>query len=692
MNDSEEMMEESIGGGIRNGGGVHVLESDEIAMMDNDSEASGGLGQMVMATPAGGDEARNHRASGEIQLMIPRNRARAGSGRLGRQGGTGSDVGQSPVAGDMLAPLGTGTTPQLESFPLMPIPSPQLRQDLSGCCPMCGQQAGGSVGGLAGACGADFRVEHMDNDSDAETVSEAADNDADVVLAWMASAESLQMLQPPRLAESHFRILAGAHSVSDGDESGEDDEAAEEVETAGSRRRRQSVRLADQAFATGYYRRFFQELGKIGSGFAGGVYLCQHHLDACDLGLYALKKIPVGTATALLEATLEEVRILRRLQHPNVIHFKHVWLEMAENPADFGPPLPCLFVLMQFANAGNLAELLGLNAAPPTPAEQAAARRAAARGMSAPDAGMELPLSVVWAMLRDVLSGLAYLHDNGIVHCDIKPENILVHEYLADDLEASRRSRFQRDTAHLRLLLTDFGQSRMLSDAHVRSGNTGTLRYTAPELLAHAEAGSRFAHLQTYASDVWALGITFYQMVTRQSPYDERRELGDQIQALPSAPRGAWPPTTGQADVDAVLAKMLALHPRERSSSAALLAAITARLGSDAPQISRAIIPYAVRRRQVVIAQRRARVGRDVALASALPALTFPRLALPPAGNADADGVEDEGASARHGSPVLGPHESAPDARHGDGVSWTTMGSVAVVAFAVGWSVGQTMS
>lgn len=48
-----------------------------------------------------------------------------------------------------------------------------------------------------------------------------------------------------------------------------------------------------------------------------------------------------------------EVRAVEGVRHPNVVAYKHSWLEYCK-VADFGPEVPCLFMLMEFANLGNL--------------------------------------------------------------------------------------------------------------------------------------------------------------------------------------------------------------------------------------------------------------------------------------------------------------------------------------------------
>ncbi|PIA19345.1 kinase-like protein, partial [Coemansia reversa NRRL 1564] len=107
----------------------------------------------------------------------------------------------------------------------------------------------------------------------------------------------------------------------------------------------------------GYYERFFSEQTKLGKGLRGSVFSCQHILDGVYLGHYAVKKVAVGNNHQWLKRMLREVKLLESLRHPNVVEYKHSWLEMHQLTT-FGPNIPCLFILMEYANGGNLQEYM----------------------------------------------------------------------------------------------------------------------------------------------------------------------------------------------------------------------------------------------------------------------------------------------------------------------------------------------
>ncbi|PAV14648.1 WD40 domain containing protein [Pyrrhoderma noxium] len=108
-------------------------------------------------------------------------------------------------------------------------------------------------------------------------------------------------------------------------------------------------------------------------------------------------------------------------------------------------------------------------------------------------------------LVCDVAKGLAYLHDKEIVHSDIKTDNVLISS---------------SGTA----MICDFGMTRVITSSKsfqtFTSSNKGTARYLAYELVALSD---RYPS-STKASDVWAFGMTIYELLTRKRAYGEKSE------------------------------------------------------------------------------------------------------------------------------------------------------------------------
>ncbi|WZY98627.1 hypothetical protein YC2023_070956 [Brassica napus] len=121
----------------------------------------------------------------------------------------------------------------------------------------------------------------------------------------------------------------------------------------------------------------------------------------------------------------------------------------------------------------------------------------------------ELLESEAKVFARDVLSGLTYIHDRNIVHCDIKPDNLLL---------SPTAVRF-RSTGYL-TKIGDFGLA--MEKGSVEYGNgyghkRGTTRYMAPELIGHG--------FVDFGADVWAFGCTVLEMLSGATVWGEYGDL-----------------------------------------------------------------------------------------------------------------------------------------------------------------------
>ncbi len=169
----------------------------------------------------------------------------------------------------------------------------------------------------------------------------------------------------------------------------------------------------------------------------------------------ALKEI--RAAAPEMDRVLHEARVLDRLRHPNIVAVHSV---DRENGA--------VLIDMELVRGKNLADVLSERSGNPLPVAEAA------------------------RIVLDVLDALAYAHERRILHRDIKPANILIGH----------------DGA---VKLTDFGLAEALGSHSVAVGG-GTYPYMAPEDFAEQEASD-------YRSDLWAMGVVLYEMLTGRRPF-----------------------------------------------------------------------------------------------------------------------------------------------------------------------------
>lgn len=313
--------------------------------------------------------------------------------------------------------------------------------------------------------------------------------------------------------------------------------------------------LPSAMFVTGYYANFFREVRRLGSGSYGQVYLCHHYLDDVYLGEYAVKKVPVGDDKAWLQKMLREVKIRERLHNTNIVQYKHSWLEMYRSTTTV-PVIPWLFVLMEYCNGGDLERYLELAGHSRLPLE---ATPAASSGLT------PMPESHIWKLFFDIANGLNHLHHSGILHRDLKPQNIL--------LQCTLDTLTGRPTTTA--LLSDFGTSELFSerDKHMdRQGFTGTVEYTAPELLEQTETG----HLREdydEKSDVWSLGVVLFVLAYGCVPYFETDPKDCRARILSHTdPRTIIPPTpTRSEELRLLIEALLQRDPNARPSIDAVL-------------------------------------------------------------------------------------------------------------------------
>jgi WD40 repeat protein/serine/threonine protein kinase len=240
-----------------------------------------------------------------------------------------------------------------------------------------------------------------------------------------------------------------------------------------------------------------------------------------------------------------------------------------------------------------LPEQAGGAAAPSTVRAPAAAAGSSAVHWPGPPEHSTLPDSgrAYWQAVarlgRQVAEALAYAHGQGILHRDIKPSNLLV------DTQGS-------------VWVTDFGLAKVTAepDHLTHTGDiVGTLRYMAPE---------RFRGQADVRSDVYALGLTLYELLTLRPAYAEadRPKLIQQVlHESPPRPRQLNPAVP--RDLETIVLKATDRDPARRYSTAQDLAEDLKRFGEDRP----------IRARRISLAGRLWRWSRRNPLPAGLAAL-----------------------------------------------------------------------
>lgn len=145
-----------------------------------------------------------------------------------------------------------------------------------------------------------------------------------------------------------------------------------------------------------------------------------------------------------------------------------------------------------------------------------------------------IPVLTTLGIIHDISSGLEYCHELGYLHCDIKPDNIM----------------FRADGT---AVLTDFGIARDLHEETRSSSVAGTPYYMSPEQAQ--------GHSLDKSSDIYSLGILFYELLTGSLPYTGNDAIAVALQHV-SAPIPELPDDL--RIFQPLLARMLAKRPRAR--------------------------------------------------------------------------------------------------------------------------------
>jgi tetratricopeptide (TPR) repeat protein len=254
----------------------------------------------------------------------------------------------------------------------------------------------------------------------------------------------------------------------------------------------------------------YKVLRRIGRGAFADVYEARHVLMDRHV---ALKVVACGGQPS--HEQLNEPRLLATFSHPNILQIYD-----AGTGTDPETQQGFLYLATELLSGGSLRGRLR-------------------------SSGGRLPVAEAAAVASAVCEALACAHEHGVIHRDVKPENVL----------------FTGDGA---VKLADFGVSRLLPEGEVASSVVGTAPYLAPEGWSGA----------THQSDIWSVGAVLYEMVCGKPPFtgNTPAEIERRIKEARHRPLARIVPSLPPG-LSVVVDRALEKRPAKRYARAAELAA-----------------------------------------------------------------------------------------------------------------------
>ena len=251
------------------------------------------------------------------------------------------------------------------------------------------------------------------------------------------------------------------------------------------------------------------EIGKVlGKGSFSSVVLVKRKEDGIT---YAMKRVRISQlSTKERENALNEIRILASLQHKNIIGYKEAF---------FDEESKTLNIVMEFADDGDIEGKISHNK----------------------KFHMIFDEKTIWLWIIQILEGLKYLHENNIMHRDLKCANLFL---MKNGL----------------LKLGDLNVSK-IAKMGIAQTQTGTPYYASPEIWKDQP--------YDYKSDIWSVGCIIYEICKLRPPFTgtSLRNLYENIS------KGVYEPIPSiySRDMSKFIGMMLVVDPAKRPSAASLL-------------------------------------------------------------------------------------------------------------------------
>ena len=204
----------------------------------------------------------------------------------------------------------------------------------------------------------------------------------------------------------------------------------------------------------------------LGSGKFSVVYEAERQVDSKLVALKIIKIYDIKDKN-LVEKCLQEVNLLKRVNHPNIIKYLDSFIYQNE-----------LYIAVEWADKGDVKRLI----------------------KKYKQEGDEIDERKVIEYTREIAAGLNHMHEQRVIHRDLKPANILI-------------------TSDGIFKLGDLGLGRIMNTETIKTfSKVGTPLYMAPEVINNSNG-------YDFKCDNWSLGCVIYELITLRSPFQTSEKL-----------------------------------------------------------------------------------------------------------------------------------------------------------------------
>jgi len=207
--------------------------------------------------------------------------------------------------------------------------------------------------------------------------------------------------------------------------------------------------------------------GEVGSGSTCCVYLAWRRKDVLKVAVKVINKIKWPTKYSAPVDLMQEVNILKNLDHPGIVKV----LDVVETNR-------AVNIVMEFAEGGELFNQVEEDF----------------------DSG-KLNENVAKFQFYQICATIQYLHSMNVCHRDLKLENLLLY----------------RKDSRGQIKVSDFGLSKVSSENSILETFVGTPVYMAPEIISSYKTGKSYS----LKSDCWSLGVILYTLLSAKQPFNE---------------------------------------------------------------------------------------------------------------------------------------------------------------------------